>query len=985
MPTFDLGTIHQANASRYEEALIDTVSPEKFSTQRYTFILNLYDKYDPAPQTGSDKASNIGGDDDSLGIKFTVTDLSRVSLQISSDGYFRPDGTKFATNTLGRYPAIFAKDASYFLGGNTLDSGSRYNTWTVFQSTLFNGNIFVIKPGDYIFKELYGITYPETDYSKFDFYVQYTVTFNVTPAATYRFELPSGPLTNRPNEGTVDAGNGADGDNTITLKVVRLTGTNLATDFVLKIDPTSTTEPADRVREEIIRVQFAPGEVEKLVEIKWAADDLPELDEIIKLTTNLPAEAIQGSIPQITIANDDGLVTRDALIRWAFKHAAREVDYNSNLGGFFEKVWFNLQDVRNDQFPYTGTPEDLSAALLARDAEGYALGMYLSHKTGGSYYLPTGPLVAGLAAQKYDDVKFLALAWNNVTETLGLQGLRASLQTTKTPNTPPGVTDDAVEGGIDVLTGAWRRFLPSSSGPTSATQSAEQTSPTANEPESFLLVRSASTFSFSFVEGGYQIIASGGPTLAAPQTGAIVLDKLGGGVIAGGDGTDFVISTFSSTVVAGGAGDDIIFVAGALSTGLGGDGDDFVIGDAGAQYLRGGAGFDQYFGAAGSDTFAGTLDELNNDRIVDYEAGEQIVVEGASFDSTAVTVTQGSTIISIDVDGDGTPDSVITLDVDLADLLAAGLVLSVTQVAGGTAIAFINPGGTDQADTLYGDGGDDTLNGLGGDDKLFPGAGNDTVNGGEGNDRIFDPDGDNTLNGDAGNDILYAGGGTDTLNGGDGNDTLSGAGGDDVVNGGDGRDRLYGNAGNDTLDGGAENDNAQGGDGNDTIAGGDGNDFLYGQAGDDAIDGGTGNDQLFGEAGADDLDGGAGDDILRGGDGANRLAGGAGLDVLFGGADQDIFVLAKTFADRDWINGFVSGTDRLEVDGALFGLAPGALDASRLVANGNPVANAPGQFLFNTSNGTLRFDADGPGGAAAEIIARLVGTTSLAAGDFIVV
>jgi Ca2+-binding RTX toxin-like protein/Tol biopolymer transport system component len=293
----------------------------------------------------------------------------------------------------------------------------------------------------------------------------------------------------------------------------------------------------------------------------------------------------------------------------------------------------------------------------------------------------------------------------------------------------------------------------------------------------------------------------------------------------------------------------------------------------------------------------------------------------------------------------------------------------------------------ERAETIDGTEGPDTIFGYGLDDRLFGRAGDDTISGGDGNDRIFDPEGNNILNGDAGNDIIYAGSGTDTIDGGAGDDILNGAGGNDTVLGGEGRDKLYGGAGDDTLDGGSGNDNAQGGAGNDIIDGGDGNDFLFGNDGDDTIMGGDGNDQIFGDAGNDDLNGGAGNDIVRGGSGQNRIDGGSGLDVLFGGADQDTFVLANAFADRDWIHGFQSGTDLLEIDAALFGggLAPGALDPSRLVANSNPVATAPGQFLFNTANGTLRFDADGAGGAAPATIAALVGVSSLSAADFIIV
>jgi Ca2+-binding RTX toxin-like protein len=290
-------------------------------------------------------------------------------------------------------------------------------------------------------------------------------------------------------------------------------------------------------------------------------------------------------------------------------------------------------------------------------------------------------------------------------------------------------------------------------------------------------------------------------------------------------------------------------------------------------------------------------------------------------------------------------------------------------------------------DRLFGDAGNDTLNGDDGNDRLFGGEGDDTVNGGDGDDRILGEAGNDDLSGDAGNDIIYAGDGNDLIDGGTGNDILVGNEGDDTIDGGDGNDRINGGADNDTLNGDAGNDNIQGGDGNDVIAGGADNDFLFGQAGDDLIDGGDGNDHIWGDAGDDDLDGGAGNDIVRGGSGTNRIDGGAGTDVLFGGADQDIFVLANAFADRDWIHGFTSGTDKLEIDAALFGggLAPGALDPARLVANANPVATAPGQFLFDTDNGTLRWDADGAGGGAPVTIAALVGVGSLSAADFIIV
>jgi hypothetical protein len=125
------------------------------------------------------------------------------------------------------------------------------------------------------------------------------------------------------------------------------------------------------------------------------------------------------------------------------------------------------------------------------------------------------------------------------------------------------------------------------------------------------------------------------------------------------------------------------------------------------------------------------------------------------------------------------------------------------------------------------------------------------------------------------------------------------------------------------------------------------------------------------------------------GTGAEDRIFGYGLDDIISGlGGADLFVLANAAAERDWITDFQSGSDLLQIEAALFGagLTPGALDASRLVVGANPVATQPGvgQFLFSTTTGALRWDADGAGGAAAQIIASLGGVASLSASDFIV-
>ncbi len=130
----------------------------------------------------------------------------------------------------------------------------------------------------------------------------------------------------------------------------------------------------------------------------------------------------------------------------------------------------------------------------------------------------------------------------------------------------------------------------------------------------------------------------------------------------------------------------------------------------------------------------------------------------------------------------------------------------------------------DQAGSLEGRGGSDTLNGANGGDFLHGGTGNDTV-------------------------VGY--GGNDVLIGGQGTDLLRGGGGDDFAQGGRGNDRLHGGNGNDLLLGGTENDQIQSGYGNDTLRGGHGQDDLFGGAGNDILYGGRDDDDLTGGSGSD--------------------------------------------------------------------------------------------------------------------------------------
>lgn len=207
----------------------------------------------------------------------------------------------------------------------------------------------------------------------------------------------------------------------------------------------------------------------------------------------------------------------------------------------------------------------------------------------------------------------------------------------------------------------------------------------------------------------------------------------------------------------------------------------------------------------------------------------------------------------------------------------------------------------------------------------------------------------------------------------------SGTSANDQLFGGDLGDRINGLDGDDRIRGWGGNDKLNGQDGNDVLTGGGGSDTLTGGAGDDRLLGGVGNDILAG---------GAGRDILDGAEGRDQLRGGGGNDLLTGGAGADTFIFLTRNDGTDTITDWNAAEgDKIQIDASAFGggLSAGALAAARLVIDGGP-NKAFGQFLFNSANGMLRWDADGTGAGAAVTIVKLMNgglpMTTLAVSDF---
>jgi len=170
----------------------------------------------------------------------------------------------------------------------------------------------------------------------------------------------------------------------------------------------------------------------------------------------------------------------------------------------------------------------------------------------------------------------------------------------------------------------------------------------------------------------------------------------------------------------------------------------------------------------------------------------------------------------------------------------------------------------------------------------------------------------------------------------------------------------------------------------DAIAGTDAVDRIDAGLGRDTIDGNGGRDSLAGGDGRDLLRGNGGDDVLAGGLGNDTLAGGLGVDTLAGGQDADAFRFLGERQGGDFILDFAVGIDRIELSAAGFGLTAG----EDLGATGRFVANAAGQasgalaqFVFDTDDTLLLWDADGGSAGAAVLIARFDDAVALSAAD----
>jgi len=392
----------------------------------------------------------------------------------------------------------------------------------------------------------------------------------------------------------------------------------------------------------------------------------------------------------------------------------------------------------------------------------------------------------------------------------------------------------------------------------------------------------------------------------------------------------------------------------------GGSGSDVLIGGGGNDVLDGGTEDDTMSGGTGDDWY-----------FVD-NAGD-VVSESAGQGSDRISSAQSYS-------------------------LAAGLSIELLTTTDNLATNAINFTGNALAQYIYGNagsnildggGGGDVLVGLGGNDFFYVRAALDRVveAAGGGSDRIFAAV---SFTLEAGSEVEII----TTVN----NLATTGI----NLTGNALAQYVYGNAGSNILDGGG---------GGDVLVGLEGDDYFnIRNVADRAVEAaGGGYDRVLAAASftletgsevelfttidnigttAIDLTGNAIDQYLYGNAGVNRLDGKSGADVLtgFGGADNFAFTTALGATNVDRITDFVSGSDKILLDDAIFtALGLGALGAGAFVI-GTQAQDGDDRIIYNSTTGQLFYDADGSlSGSAAIHFATLDGHPTLAAGDFTVI
>lgn len=267
-----------------------------------------------------------------------------------------------------------------------------------------------------------------------------------------------------------------------------------------------------------------------------------------------------------------------------------------------------------------------------------------------------------------------------------------------------------------------------------------------------------------------------------------------------------------------------------------------------------------------SDVFStpGLILEIDRTKQYNPGLGETAGADGFLDDNPNTAVDESADNLGNDPLGGG----ILTPLVQRNNPATPGADTNYLKYTGGDHVVL---GGTEQNDILIAGIGDDTLYGDGGNDRLEGGFGNDIINAGDGDDIIVDSGGDDNIKAGAGNDVVHAGPGLDLVMGNDGQDF--------IFLGTDMGSEVFAGTGNDFIYGNKNAERILGNEGDDWIetgtfdgAPGDNFDEVF------AHDGVDGHDVFLGDGGFDEFIGEGGDDIMVGSAGRGKMVGMSGFD-----------------------------------------------------------------------------------------------------------
>jgi Ca2+-binding RTX toxin-like protein len=499
------------------------------------------------------------------------------------------------------------------------------------------------------------------------------------------------------------------------------------------------------------------------------------------------------------------------------------------------------------------------------------------------------------------------------------------------------------------------------------------------------------SFSYALTGGATTTVTV---TINGIDTADLLLGTAGADMLDGGTGADrmtggtgddiYIVDNFSDQVIeVSGEGNDAVYTETSYQLGAGQSVETFAArNNASTTSLN-------LFG----NELANTIFGSNGANFLDGAGGADILT---GFGGNDIYAVDNAGDVVIEENGQGN-DAIYT---SFSYILGFGSSVETLASRDNSLMVAMDLFGNELANTIFGNNGANFLDGLAGADIMTGFGGNDIYAVDNAGDVVIEDNGQ-------GNDAIYTtfsyilgfGSSVELLASRDNSLTVS-------MN-------LFGNELNNTILGNNGANYIDGLTGADVMAGYSGDDtYIIDNAGDVVVEeAGRGSDAIYTSlsfvlsAGSSVETIGARDNSLTvalnitgnelangllGNNGANVLDGKGGADTLLGFAGADTFQFTTAIGtgtgNVDLIADFVSGTDKIALDDAIFTAigAPGALAAGAFVT-GTAAADANDRIIYNAANGQLFYDADGNGAGAAVLFATLQNHPSIAASDFMVI